>query len=62
MYEILENLGGENDSTISLVKGAPGHYRIGKGVLDEIELLLSELGIQKVHIVSGEKGWNAVQP
>ncbi|WP_010284760.1 iron-containing alcohol dehydrogenase family protein [Bacillus timonensis] len=48
--------------SITLVKGAPGHYRIGEGVLKELEILLSELKVQKVHIVCGNKSWNAVHP
>ncbi|WP_221567131.1 iron-containing alcohol dehydrogenase family protein [Alkalihalobacillus sp. TS-13] len=46
--------------SISVVKGAPGHYRIGDGVLKEIEFLLFELKIRKIRIISGKKAWNAV--
>lgn len=45
--------------TTAIVKGAPGHYRIGDGILKELNVLLSELSVQKVHIVSGRKAWNA---
>lgn len=48
--------------TISIVKGAPGHYRIGTGVLGELETLLTDLRIQNIHIVSGRQAWEAVQP
>lgn len=48
--------------SISIVKGAPGHYRIGEGILQELETLLSELKVQKIHIVCGTKAWNAVYP
>lgn len=48
--------------TTAIVKGAPGHYRIGDGVLKELNVLLSELSVQKVHIVSGRKAWNAASP
>jgi hydroxycarboxylate dehydrogenase A len=48
--------------SISVVKGAPGHYRIGEGALQELESLLSELNIQNIHIVCGKKAWKAVQP
>ncbi|MEH7224024.1 iron-containing alcohol dehydrogenase family protein [Bacillus sp. JJ1566] len=48
--------------SIAIVKGAPGHYRIGEGILKELEILLSELKVQKMHIVCGTKAWNAVRP
>ncbi len=48
--------------SITLVKGAPGHYRIGEGILKELEILLSELKVQNIHIVCGTKAWNAVRP
>jgi len=53
---------GESAITQSVVKGAPGHYRIGEKVLLELEFFLSELGIQKFHIVAGKKAWSAVHP
>ncbi|WP_067729468.1 iron-containing alcohol dehydrogenase family protein [Oceanobacillus damuensis] len=48
--------------SIAAVKGAPGHYRIGEGVLKELNSLLSELNIKKAHIVTGKKSWQAAQP
>jgi hydroxycarboxylate dehydrogenase A len=48
--------------SIATVKGAPGHYRIGEGVLQEIEVLLSELKVKRIHIICGKKAWGAVQP
>lgn len=48
--------------TTAIVKGAPGHYRIGDDVLKELNVLLSELNVEKIHIVSGRKAWNAASP
>lgn len=48
--------------TTAIVKGAPGHYRIGEGILKELRVLLSELGVKKIHILSGRKAWNAASP
>ncbi|MBP2078338.1 iron-containing alcohol dehydrogenase family protein [Oceanobacillus polygoni] len=48
--------------TTAIVKGAPGHYRIGEGVLKELHVLLSELDAKKIHILSGRKAWHAVSP
>ncbi|MBZ5752836.1 iron-containing alcohol dehydrogenase family protein [Metabacillus rhizolycopersici] len=55
-------LKGVFDINIATVKGAPGHYRIGEGVLREIEVLLSEINVKRIHIVCGKKAWHAVQP
>ncbi len=49
-----------NYMSTQTVKGAPGHFRIGEGILKELETLLSELKVQKIHIVCGKKAWNAV--
>ncbi|WP_077620059.1 iron-containing alcohol dehydrogenase family protein [Bacillus sinesaloumensis] len=46
----------------AIVKGAPGHYRIGEGTLKELSLHLSDLNIKNIHIVCGKRAWNAVQP
>ncbi|WP_339226291.1 iron-containing alcohol dehydrogenase family protein [Oceanobacillus sp. FSL K6-2867] len=48
--------------TTAIVKGAPGHYRIGEGILKELNELLSELDVTKIHILSGRKAWNAASP
>ncbi|KKK36585.1 glycerol dehydrogenase [Mesobacillus campisalis] len=48
--------------SIAIVKGAPGHYRIGEGALKELAPQLLELNIKKIHIVCGRKAWEAVQP
>ncbi|WP_010648626.1 iron-containing alcohol dehydrogenase family protein [Oceanobacillus massiliensis] len=48
--------------SIATVQGAPGHYRIGEGVLKELHTLLADLKVHKVHIVSGNTSWKAVQP
>ncbi|MGJ9459098.1 iron-containing alcohol dehydrogenase family protein [Oceanobacillus sp. CF4.6] len=48
--------------SIATVKGSPGHYRIGEQVLNELNSLLSELNVRKVHIVTGEKSWRAAKP
>ncbi|MDS9472599.1 iron-containing alcohol dehydrogenase family protein [Sporosarcina pasteurii] len=48
--------------TISIVKGAPGHYRMAEGVLDDMEELLAELGVEKIHIVTGKRAWHAARP
>lgn len=53
---------GVNNITTSIVKGAPGHYQIGVGVLDELERLLADLKVERIHIVSGKKAWHAVYP
>ena len=48
--------------TISLVKGAPGHYRIGKGVLQELPDLLSGIRARNIHIVAGKMAWQKALP
>ncbi|MRX73822.1 iron-containing alcohol dehydrogenase [Bacillus lacus] len=48
--------------SISVVKGAPGAYSLGEGILKQLASHLTELQIRKVHIVSGAKAWEAVQP
>lgn len=48
--------------TTAIVKGAPGHYRIGEGVLQELTTLLAELNVTNLHIVSGRKAWDAASP
>lgn len=48
--------------TIAAVKGAPGHYRIGAGVLQELPSLLADLNIKKFHIVSSITAWQKAAP
>ncbi|MFD1608198.1 iron-containing alcohol dehydrogenase family protein [Oceanobacillus luteolus] len=48
--------------TTAIVKGAPGHYRIGEGVLKELDVLLSELDVKKIAIISGRKAWAEASP
>ncbi len=46
----------------SIVKGAPGHYRIGEGILGELPQFIAELQIKNLHIISGRKSWQATKP
>lgn len=46
----------------AIVKGAPGHYRTGSGVLKELPTHLADLGVKNIHIVSGRKAWQATSP
>ncbi|MCG5102669.1 iron-containing alcohol dehydrogenase family protein [Oceanobacillus alkalisoli] len=48
--------------TSAIVKGAPGHYRIGADVLKELPTHLAALDIKNIHIVSGRKAWEAASP
>lgn len=48
--------------TISAVKGAPGHYRIGAGVLQELPSILADLNIKTFHIVAGTTAWQKAAP
>lgn len=48
--------------THAIVKGAPGHYRIGEGVLQELPSLLAELRTDKLHIVAGKTAWQEAKP
>ncbi|RNF38226.1 iron-containing alcohol dehydrogenase family protein [Planococcus salinus] len=46
----------------AIVKGAPGHYRLGEGVLEELPSLLAELRIEKLHIIAGKTAWEKTKP
>ncbi|WP_424475691.1 iron-containing alcohol dehydrogenase family protein [Oceanobacillus kimchii] len=45
-----------------IVKGAPGHYRIGSDVLEEIPVLLEELSVDRIQVIAGKKSWQAAKP
>ncbi|BAC15284.1 glycerol dehydrogenase [Oceanobacillus iheyensis HTE831] len=46
----------------SIVKGAPGHYRIGADVLEEIPVLLEELSVNRIQVIAGKRSWQAAKP
>ncbi|WP_152023724.1 iron-containing alcohol dehydrogenase family protein [Oceanobacillus iheyensis] len=52
----------EGFMSTSIVKGAPGHYRIGADVLEEIPVLLEELSVNRIQVIAGKRSWQAAKP
>lgn len=50
------------EMTATIVKGAPGYYLLGSGILTELPDLLKDISVSKYHIITGKKAWQAVQP
>ncbi|MTD30627.1 iron-containing alcohol dehydrogenase [Planomicrobium sp. YIM 101495] len=46
----------------TIVKGAPGHFDTGEGVLEQLLALLDTLAIKQFHVVAGVTAWQKTAP